>query len=70
MPDTKNKPASTILVPVFAPAVIVTFLLVVGTISNPALAGELFSSTLAWITRTFGWFYMLAVATFLVFIVV
>ena len=38
------------------------FLLVVGTISNPTLAGEIFSSTLAWITQTFGWFYMLAVA--------
>ena len=53
----------------FAPAVIVTFLLVVGTISNPTLAGETFSSTLAWITRTFGWFYMLSVAIFLVFVV-
>jgi len=64
-----SKPGSTILVPVFAPAVIVTLLLVVGTISNPELAGELFASALAWITRTFGWFYMLAVAIFLVFVV-
>ncbi len=60
---------STILVPVFAPAVIVTLLLVVGTLSNPTLAGEWFASTLAFITRTFGWFYMLAVAMFLLFIV-
>ena len=69
MPDTNKKSSSTILIPVFAPAVIVTFLLVVGTISNPTLAGEIFSSTLAWITQTFGWFYMLAVAIFLVFVV-
>jgi choline/glycine/proline betaine transport protein len=61
---------STVLVPVFAPAVIVSALLVAGTISNPELAGTLFSSTLAFITRTFGWFYMLAVAIFLVFIVI
>ena len=60
---------STILAPVFVPAVVVTLLLVVGTIANPELAGELFASTLAWITNTFGWFYMLAVAIFLVFIV-
>ncbi|TVP91482.1 MAG: choline transporter, partial [Pseudomonadaceae bacterium] len=60
---------STILLPVFAPAVIVTLLLVIGTISNPELAGEAFAATLAFITETFGWFYMLAVAIFLVFIV-
>ncbi|SDU20308.1 BCCT family transporter [Halopseudomonas salegens] len=61
---------STILIPVFAPAVLVTLLLVIGTISNPELAGSIFASTLAFITETFGWFYMLAVAMFLVFIVV
>lgn len=60
---------STILIPVFIPAVAVALLLVVGTISNPVLAGELFSTTLIWITETFGWFYMLSVAIFLVFIV-
>lgn len=67
-PDRKL-PAAVILFPVFIPAVIVTLLLVIGTISNPDLAGELFSSTLAFITQSFGWFYMLAVAFFLVFIV-
>lgn len=60
---------STILIPVFFPAVIVTLLLVVGTISNPQLAGEAFAQVLAFLTETFGWFYMLAVAFFLVFIV-
>ncbi len=57
---------NTILIPVFAPAVIITLLLVIGTISNPELAGKAFSSTLAYITTTFGWFYMLAVAMFLI----
>ncbi len=60
---------STILAPVFIPAVAIILLLVVGTISNPQLAAEVFESLLSWITQTFGWFYMLAVATFLVFIV-
>ncbi|MFA7084760.1 MAG: BCCT family transporter [Arcobacteraceae bacterium] len=64
-----KKTNSTILIPVFIPAVIVIVLLVVGTISNPILAGEVFSSTLAYITKDFGWFYMLAVAIFLIFIV-
>ena len=69
MTDAKRGWQSTVLVPVFAPAVIVTLLLVIGTISNPELAGSLFSSTLAYITETFGWFYMLAVASFLLFVV-
>lgn len=60
---------STMLLPVFVPAVVVSLLLIVGTISNPQLAGSAFSATLAWITETFGWFYMLSVAIFLVFIV-
>lgn len=69
MKADRGLPRSTILLPVFAPAVIVTLLLVIGTLSNPTLAGELFADTLAFITRTFGWFYMLAVAMFLLFIV-
>ena len=60
---------ATILLPVFVPAVVVIFLLVLGTISNPELAGELFATALSFITRTFGWFYMLSVAIFLVFVV-
>lgn len=70
MNDANRLQGSTVLIPVFIPAVIVIGLMVIGTISNPTLAGELFSSTLAYITETFGWFYMLAVAIFLVFIVV
>ncbi|SFM49106.1 BCCT family transporter [Halopseudomonas yangmingensis] len=70
MSTTTSPWKSTILLPVFAPAVIVSLLLVIGTISNPELAGRAFAATLAWITETFGWFYMLAVALFLIFIVV
>ncbi len=69
MDAARKMPKAIILFPVFIPAVIVTLLLVIGTISNPELAGEVFSSTLAFITANFGWFYMLSVAFFLVFIV-
>lgn len=65
----RRKWHSAILVPVFIPAVAVIALLVIGTLANPELAGEVFSDVLAWITADFGWFYMLAVAIFLVFIV-
>ncbi|HET8817806.1 MAG TPA: BCCT family transporter, partial [Pseudidiomarina sp.] len=68
--ESKPKWHSAILVPVFVPAVVVIALFVIGTLSNPERAGELFSDVLAWITADFGWFYMLAVAIFLVFIVI
>ncbi|WP_029933462.1 BCCT family transporter [Thiomicrospira pelophila] len=60
---------STVLIPVFIPAVVVIFLMIVGTLSNPEFAGQVFSQTLSYITDSFGWFYMLSVAIFLVFIV-
>ncbi len=65
-----KKVNSTLLAPVFIPSIIVIALLVAGTVADPKLAGEAFSSTLAFITNDFGWFYMLAVALFLIFIVV
>lgn len=69
MSKQSTKAGSTVLVPVFIPAVVVIVLLVIGTISSPELASSAFSATLAYITHTFGWFYMLSVAFFLVFIV-
>lgn len=65
----KSSKVSTILLPVFVPAVLVIVLMVIGTMSNPERAGLLFADILAYITTTFGWFYMLVVAIFLVFIV-
>ena len=59
---------ATLLMPVAVPTIVVAALLIIGTISNPDAAGSAFSSMLAWITHTFGWFYMLAVAVFLIFI--
>ncbi|RFA29375.1 choline transporter [Alkalilimnicola ehrlichii] len=60
---------TTLLAPVFIPTILVALLLVLGTIRNPDLAGQIFARTLAEITANFGWFYMLVVAAFLVFIV-
>ena len=61
---------ATLLLPVALPTIIVAALLIIGTVSNPEAAGSLFSSMLGWITQTFGWFYMLATAIFLIFILV
>lgn len=64
-----RKSGSSILMPVFIPAVIIIGLLVIGTITNPSLAGKIFASMLKYITEDFGWFYMLSVALFLIFII-
>ena len=69
MGASASKPRSTILLPVFLPAIIVIALLIIGTVSNPELAAQVFETTLAGITQRFGWFYMLSVAIFLVFVV-
>jgi len=60
----KSSKVSTILLPVFVPSVLVIVLMVVGTMSNPERAGAFFADVLAYITTTFGWFYMLSVAIF------
>ncbi|KIL03676.1 choline transporter [Stutzerimonas stutzeri] len=65
----RKLPKAIIVYPVFIPAVAITLLLVIGTISNPSLAAQTFDAVLAYITRSFGWFYMLSVAFFLIFIV-
>jgi len=65
----RKLPKAIIVYPVFIPAVAITLLLVIGPISNPSLAAQTFDAVLAYITRSFGWFYMLSVAFFLIFIV-
>src|SRR5690554_2156519 len=72
MPETTRPRLwnTTILLPVFIPAFFFILLLVIGTASQPELAGELFSSVLGYITNTFGWFYIPSVAIFLVCIVI
>ena len=68
-PTPQNSWKPVILAPVFIPAMIVAVLLVLGTLANPPQAQALFSHWLTVMTRDFGWFYMLAVAAFLVFVV-
>ncbi|MGP9637359.1 BCCT family transporter [Psychrobacter sp. AOP3-A1-26] len=63
-------PRSTILMPVFIPTAVVMILLVIGVSVSPQLASIVFSEVLSFTTETFGWFYMLATAFFLMFIVV
>lgn len=60
---------STILLPVFIPAIVVIFFTIIGTLSNPELAGQVFADTQSTITKNFSWFYMLVVASFLVFVI-
>ena len=69
MTNPQRTITGAVLLPVFVPAVVITLLLILGTLSNPELAGEVFKTALAWVTETFGWFYMLATAIFLVFII-
>ena len=53
--------------PVFFGSVILIFAVVLFAVSSPDLAGSVFSGTQSWIVDSFGWFYLLAVAVFLLF---
>ena len=65
----KPRLISTLLLPVFIPAVMVIIFIIIGTLSNPELAGQIFADIQSKITKNFSWFYMLVVATFLVFVI-
>jgi len=54
--------------PVFISSTLLTLALVLFTIFFDEIAGHVFSSTLSWISSQLGWFYVLAVAGFLIFI--
>ncbi|NBC34003.1 MAG: BCCT family transporter [Alphaproteobacteria bacterium] len=62
-----RKPRAAINGPVFFGSAILIFAFVVFGASAPELAGTVFSAVQSWITDTFGWFYVLAVAIFVVF---
>jgi len=59
---------TTMLKPVFIPSVIVLVLLVLYTITMPENAASVFDSMKNWIAQTFGWFYMLSVGIFTLFV--
>lgn len=69
MAQKKLAAPKTILVPVFAPAFILILLLLIGTMSNPEAVGQVLADVLEYLTTSFGWFYMLSVAFFLLFMV-
>ncbi|EFI34857.1 choline/carnitine/betaine transporter [Desulfonatronospira thiodismutans ASO3-1] len=54
---------------VFFSSALLTIIFVVLTISSPERAGEIFGSVQGWIAESVGWFYILSVATFLVFVI-
>ena len=67
--ESTPKPRMQINPPVFLGSAGLIILFVVFTILDPGRAGELFSGIQGWIVHTFGWFYVLAMATFLIFVV-
>ncbi len=56
--------------PVFYGAAILCLIFVLGTIIAPERASTLFEAVQGWVINTAGWFYVLAVALFLIFVVV
>lgn len=60
-------PGSTLLKPVFYPSVIVIAVMVLSAVIAPKESAAFFGYIKNGITEGFGWFYMLAVAVFLVF---
>ena len=55
--------------PVFFGSAGVTIVFVIFALLNPERAAEVFGSIQGWITDNVGWFYILSVATFLLFVV-
>ncbi len=56
--------------PVFFGSAILCVLFVLGTIAAPERAAAFFGDVQSWVINTAGWFYILAVALFLIFVVV
>ncbi|WP_305041467.1 choline BCCT transporter BetT [Geoalkalibacter sp.] len=65
----QGKPRIQINPPVFFISGVLTLVFVIFTMVAPEAAGALFGRIQAWITHSAGWFYVLAVAGFLVFVV-
>ncbi|RQD66709.1 MAG: BCCT family transporter [Desulfonatronovibrio sp. MSAO_Bac4] len=69
--NTNNSPRSWYKInpPVFFGSAGVTAIFVIFTLLDPGRAADLFGSIQGWITETVGWFYILSVATFLLFVI-
>jgi len=68
-PEPKSAVRLRINPPVFFGSALLTLLFVGVTIAQPEAAGRLFGDLQAWIIDRAGWFYVLAVAFFLLFVV-
>ena len=66
-PSEDNKPRAELNPVVFFGSAALILLLVIFSASVPKTAGLMFASLQSWIVNTFGWFYLLSVATFLLF---
>lgn len=69
MPDSRSSPRTTFKPQVVLPALAVIGALLVVCALHPNESGALFSSGQQWVVARFDWFYVLAVTTFLVFLV-
>ena len=56
--------------PVFIASAVLSVILVIFAITNPAYAEQVFGRAQATVTETAGWFYVMAVAGFLVFVII
>jgi choline/glycine/proline betaine transport protein len=65
-----SKPRIKINPPVFFSSAGLTLALVLFAALNPEIAGTMFGATQQWIIRSAGWFYVVAVALFIIFVVV
>lgn len=68
--SSATQPKILINPPVFFSTAILTLSLVIFVILFNELATQLFSNTLSWVSTQLGWFYVLSVAGFLVFIAI
>jgi len=64
-----KKKHSTVLKPVFYPSVAIIAILVIFAITMPQIAGETFNGIKQFIADKFGWFYMLSVGIFTIFVI-
>lgn len=69
-PEDESSPWIRMNPPVFILSALLTLVFVIFAAVFTETAGTVFSATQAWISETVGWFYVLAVAGFIVFIIV
>src|SRR5690554_2298847 len=68
-PEPGPRPRASILAPVFWPSALLVLLMVAASFIVPTQAEAMFTAAKDWVAQEAGWFTILAVAGFLVFIV-